>query len=171
MKKISLSLCGLILTVLVALTATATATAQELKIGFVNTDRVFKESAPAVRSQKKLQEEFAPRDQEIKAVGAKANEVKSKLEKDELTMAESEKRKLESELARLSREIQRLQREFREELNLRKQEELKVILRIANEEIDKIAIKEKYDLIVQEAVYRSSRVDITDKVIEALADD
>ena len=168
MKKISLSLCGSILTVLIALTATATA--QELKIGFVNTDRVFKESAPAVRSQKKLQEEFAPRDQEIKAVGAQANEVKAKLEKGELTMAESEKRKLESELARLSREIQRLQREFREELNLRKQEELKVILRIANDEIDKIAIKEKYDLIVQEAVYRSSRVDITDKVIEALAD-
>ena len=169
MKKISLSLCGSILTVLVAVTATATA--QEVKIGFVNTDRVFKESAPAVRSQKKLQEEFAPRDQEIKAVGAQANEVKAKLEKGELTMAESEKRKLESELARLSREIQRLQREFREELNLRKQEELKVILRLANEEIDKIAIKEKYDLIVQEAVYRSSRVDITDKVIEALADD
>ena len=74
-------------------------------------------------------------------------------------------------MARLSREIQRLQREFREELNLRKQEELKVILRIANEKIDKIAIEEKYDLILQEAVYRSSRVDITDKVIKALAND
>ena len=144
---------------------------QELKIGFVNTDRVFKEAAPALRSQKKLQEEFAPRDQEIKAVNAQATEVKAKLEKDGLTMAESEKRALESELARLSREIQRLQREFREELNLRKQEELKVILRIANEEIDKIAAEEKYDLILQEAVYRSDRLDITDKVIKALEDD
>jgi outer membrane protein len=144
---------------------------QELKIGFVNTDRVFKEAAPALRSQKKLQDEFAPRDQEIKAVNAKATEVKAKLEKDGLTMAESEKRALESELARLSREIQRLQREFREELNLRKQEELKVILRIANEEIDKIAAEEKYDLILQEAVYRSDRLDITDKVIKALEDD
>ena len=144
---------------------------QELKIGFVNTDRVFKEAAPALRSQKKLQDEFAPRDQEIKAVNAQATEVKAKLEKDGLTMAESEKRALESELARLSREIQRLQREFREELNLRKQEELKVILRIANEEIDKIAAEEKYDLILQEAVYRSDRLDITDKVIKALEDD
>jgi len=144
---------------------------QELKIGFVNTDRVFKEAAPALRSQKKLQEEFAPRDQEIKAVNSQATEVKAKLEKDGLTMAESEKRALESELARLSREIQRLQREFREELNLRKQEELKVILRIANEEIDKIAAEEKYDLILQEAVYRSDRLDITDKVIKALEDD
>jgi outer membrane protein len=144
---------------------------QELKIGFVNTDRVFKEAAPALRSQKKLQDEFAPRDQEIKAVNAQATDVKAKLEKDGLTMAESEKRALESELARLSREIQRLQREFREELNLRKQEELKVILRIANEEIDKIAAEEKYDLILQEAVYRSDRLDITDKVIKALEDD
>jgi outer membrane protein len=144
---------------------------QELKIGFVNTDRVFKEAAPALRSQKKLQDEFAPRDQEIKAVNAQATEVKAKLEKDGLTMAESEKRALESELARLSREIQRLQREFREELNLRKQEELKVILRIANEEIDKIAAEEKYDLILQEAVYISDRLDITDKVIKALEDD
>jgi outer membrane protein len=144
---------------------------QELKIGFVNTDRVFKEAAPALRSQKKLQDEFAPRDQEIKVVNAQATQVKAKLEKDGLTMAESEKRALESELARLSREIQRLQREFREELNLRKQEELKVILRIANEEIDKIAAEEKYDLILQEAVYRSDRLDITDKVIKALEDD
>jgi outer membrane protein len=147
------------------------ASGQELKIGFVNTDRVFKEAAPALRSQKKLQEEFAPRDQEIKDVNAQATEVKAKLEKDGLTMAESEKRALESELARLSREIQRLQREFREELNLRKQEELKVILRIANEEIDKIAAEEKYDLILQEAVYRSDRLDINDKVIKALKDD
>ena len=169
MRKISVYLFSLISFGILSLATSASG--QELKIGFVNTDRVFKEAAPALRSQKKLQEEFAPRDQEIKAVNAQATEVKAKLEKDGLTMAESEKRALESELARLSREIQRLQREFREELNLRKQEELKVILRIANEEIDKIAAEEKYDLILQEAVYRSDRLDITDKVIKALEDD
>ena len=169
MTKISVYLYSLIS--LCMLGVVTNVSGQELKIGFVNTDRVFKEAAPALRSQKKLQDEFAPRDQEIKAVNAQATEVKAKLEKDGLTMAESEKRALESELARLSREIQRLQREFREELNLRKQEELKVILRIANEEIDKIAAEEKYDLILQEAVYRSDRLDITDKVIKALEDD
>lgn len=169
MTKISVYLYSLIS--LCMLSVVTNVSGQELKIGFVNTDRVFKEAAPALRSQKKLQDEFAPRDQEIKAVNAQATEVKAKLEKDGLTMAESEKRALESELARLSREIQRLQREFREELNLRKQEELKVILRIANEEIDKIAAEEKYDLILQEAVYRSDRLDITDKVIKALEDD
>jgi outer membrane protein len=168
-RKISVYLLSLISFGI--LSVATSASGQELKIGFVNTDRVFKEAAPALRSQKKLQEEFAPRDQEIKDVNAQATEVKAKLEKDGLTMAESEKRALESELARLSREIQRLQREFREELNLRKQEELKVILRIANEEIDKIAAEEKYDLILQEAVYRSDRLDITDKVIKALEDD
>ena len=169
MTKISVYLFSLIS--LGVLSLATSVSGQELKIGFVNTDRVFKEAAPALRSQKKLQDEFAPRDQEIKAVNAQATQVKAKLEKDGLTMAESEKRALESELARLSREIQRLQREFREELNLRKQEELKVILRIANEEIDKIAAEEKYDLILQEAVYRSDRLDITDKVIKALEDD
>ena len=169
MRKISVYLFSLIFLGILSLATSASG--QELKIGFVNTDRVFKEAAPALRSQKKLQEEFAPRDQEIKDANAQATEVKAKLEKDGLTMAESEKRALESELARLSREIQRLQREFREELNLRKQEELKVILRIANEEIDKIAAEEKYDLILQEAVYRSDRLDITDKVIKALEDD
>jgi outer membrane protein len=168
-RKISVYLLSLISFGILSLATNASG--QELKIGFVNTDRVFKEAAPALRSQKKLQEEFAPRDEEIKAVNAQATEVRAKLEKDGLTMAESEKRALESELARLSREIQRLQREFREELNLRKQEELKVILRIANEEIDKIAAEEKYDLILQEAVYRSDRLDITDKVIKALEDD
>jgi outer membrane protein len=168
-RKISVYLFSLIFLGILSLATSASG--QELKIGFVNTDRVFKEAAPALRSQKKLQEEFAPRDQEIKDANAQATEVKAKLEKDGLTMAESEKRALESELARLSREIQRLQREFREELNLRKQEELKVILRIANEEIDKIAAEEKYDLILQEAVYRSDRLDITDKVIKALEDD
>ena len=168
MTKISGFLFSLIF--VAGLSLATSVSGQELKIGFVNTDRVFKEAAPAIRSQKKLQEEFAPRDQEIKAVNVQATEVKAKLEKDGLTMAESEKRALESDLARLSREIQRLQREFREELNLRKQEELKVILRIANEEIDKIAAEEKYDLILQEAVYRSERLDITDKVIKALED-
>jgi outer membrane protein len=167
--KISVYLFSLIS--LGVLSLATSVSGQELKIGFVNTDRVFKEAAPALRSQKKLQDEFAPRDQEIKAVNAQATQVKAKLEKDGLTMAESEKRVLESELARLSREIQRLQREFREELNLRKQEELKIILRIANEEIDKIAAEEEYDLILQEAVYRSDRLDITDKVIKALEDD
>jgi outer membrane protein len=85
-----------------------------------------------------------------------------------MTMSATERRDTETELGRLTRERQRLEREFREELNLRKNEELAAVLQRANKVIQAIAEKEKYDLIVQEAVYRSPRVDITDKVIEAL---
>ena len=144
--------------------------AVDLKIGFVNTERVFKESAPAVRSQKKLQEEFSVREGEIKAVDAEAKGIRQRLEKDGLVLEETQRRNLEAELGRLSREMQRLQREFQEELNLAKNTEMKVILKIANETIQKIAVSENFDLILQEAVYRSDRLDITDKVIEALKD-
>ena len=141
---------------------------EDVKIGFVNTERVFKESAPAVRSQKKLQQEFSVREEEIKAVDAEAKGIRQRLEKDGLILEETQRRNLEAELGRLSREMQRLQREFQEELNLAKNTEMKVILKIANEAIQKIAVSEKFDLILQEAVYRSDRLDITDKVIEAL---
>ena len=144
------------------------AVAQDLKIGFVSTERVFREAAPAVEALKRLEKEFAPREAEIKDVTEKAAQVKQKLEKEGMTMSASDRRNTESELGRLTRERQRLEREFREELNLRKNEELAAVLQRANKVIQEIAEKEKYDLIVQEAVYRSPRVDITDKVIEAL---
>jgi len=144
------------------------AVAQDLKIGFVSTERVFREAAPAVEALKRLEKEFAPREAEIKDVTEKASQIKEKLEKEGMTMSASDRRNAESELGRLTRERQRLEREFREELNLRKNEELAAVLQRANKVIQEIAEKEKYDLILQEAVYRSPRVDITDKVIEAL---
>ena len=144
------------------------AVAQDLKIGFVSTERVFREAAPAVEALKRLEKEFAPREAEIKDVTEKAAQIKQKLEKEGMTMSASDRRNTESELGRLTRERQRLEREFREELNLRKNEELAAVLQRANKVIQEIAEKDKYDLILQEAVYRSPRVDITDKVIEAL---
>jgi outer membrane protein len=140
-----------------------------LKIGFVSTDRVFKESAPAIESQKNLQKEFAVREEEIRKTADKAKALQTKLEKEALTMNDADRQAGETELGRLSRDVQRLQREFREELNLRKNQEMKLVLEMANKVIFKIAEKEKFDLILQEAVYRSPRLDITDKVIEALA--
>ena len=140
-----------------------------LKIGFVSTDRVFKESAPAIESQKNLQKEFAGKEEEIRKIADKAKALQVKLEKEALTMNDSERQAGETELGKLSRDLQRMQREFREELNLRKNQEMKIVLEIANKVIFEIAEKEKYDLILQEAVYRSPRLDITDKVIKALA--
>ncbi len=144
--------------------------AQDLKIGFVSTERVFREAPPALKALKKLEKEFAPREAEIKKVAERAQALQVKLEKEGVTMSASQRRDRESELGRLTRDLQRMQREFREDLNLRKNEELETVLQRANKVINAIAEKENYDLILQEAVYRSPRMDITDKVIEALGD-
>jgi outer membrane protein len=143
--------------------------AQDLKIGFVSTERVFREAPSALKALKKLEKEFAPREAEVKKVAERAQALQVKLEKDSVTMSASQRRDRESELGRLTRDLQRMQREFREDLNLRKNEELEKVLQGANKVIKAIAEKENYDLILQEAVYRSPRLDITDKVLEALA--
>lgn len=152
------------------LSGASTLFAQELKIGFVSTERVFKEAAPAVKALKKLEKEFAPREAEIKKVGDNARDLQTQLEKESVTMSASQRRDREAELGRLTRDLQRMQREFREDLNLRKNEELATVLQGANKAIKEIAEKEKFDLILQEAVYRSPRLDITDKVIKALSE-
>ncbi|MGD9788074.1 MAG: OmpH family outer membrane protein [Sulfuricellaceae bacterium] len=141
----------------------------ETKIGFVDTDRVFREAAPAVKAQKKLEKEFASREQELQKLAKQARDLQAKLEKDGVTMSENDRRNKERDLANLNREFQRQQREFREDLNLRRNEELAAVQEKANKVIASIAESEKYDLILQEAVYRSPRIDITDKVLKALA--
>lgn len=152
------------------LSAAAWAGAQDIKIGFVSTERVFREAAPAVKALKKLEKEFASRDQEIQKLGKQVKDLQGVLEKEAVTMSESQRREREAELGRVTRDLQRMQREFREDLNMRKNEELASVLQRANQVIQQIAEAEKFDLILQEAVYRSPRIDITDKVIKALAD-
>ena len=164
MKRIYFLLAAMLLPAAVA------AQSGEFKIGFVSTERLFREAAPAVRALKKLEKEFQPRDQELQKLAKQAKDLQTQLEKEGVTMAESDRRTKEAELARMNRELQRLQREFREDLNLRKNEELGQVLERANKVIQEIAEKEKYDLILQEAVYRSPRIDITDKVLKALTD-
>ena len=141
----------------------------ELKIGFIDADRINRESAPAERATKKLEKEFAPREQELRRIEGQIKSLQGQLEKDGLTMSDSDRRTKETELGRQTREYQRLQREFREDLNLRRNEELAALFERANRVIKQVAESEKYDLIVQEAVYRSPRIDITEKVLKALA--
>ncbi len=160
----------LLIAALLSVTATANAQGAEFKVGFVSTERLFREAAPAVRALKKLEKEFAPRDQELQKLAKQAKDLQTSLEKDGVTMAESDRRNKEQDLGRINRDLQRLQREFREDLNLRKNEELGQVLERANKVIQDIAEKEKFDLILQEAVYRSPRIDITEKVLKALAD-
>ncbi len=147
------------------------AQAAEFRIGFVNTERLFRDAAPAKRAQQKLEKEFAARDAEIQKLNKQVQSLQSVLEKDAATMAESDRRNKERDLANLSRDLQRAQREFREDLNLRKNEELASVQERANKVIQQIAEAEKFDLILQDpVVYASQRIDITDKVIKALAD-
>jgi outer membrane protein len=149
----------------------AHAQAAEIKIGFIDADRINRESAPAERATKKLEKEFAPREQELRKMEQQIKSLQGQLEKDGLTMSETDRRNKEQELGRQTREFQRLQREFREDLNLRRNEELAALFERANKVIKQIAEAEKFDLILQEAVYRNPRIDITDKVLKALAAD
>ena len=159
------------LTILSGLLALAPYSAfAENKIGFVNTERVFKEAAPAVRAQKKLEKEFEKRDQELQRMAKQLQGMQENLEKNSVTMSETDRRNKEREFGDLNRDFQRKQREYREDLNQRRNEELASVLERANKSIKAIAEAEKFDIIFQEAVYASPRIDITDKVIKALAD-
>jgi outer membrane protein len=159
----------LIAAALTALAVVAHAQAADIKIGFIDADRVNRESVPAERATKKLEKEFAPREQELRKMEQQIKSLQAQLEKDGLTMSDSDRRSKENELGRQTREFQRLQREFREDLNLRRNEELASLFERANKVIRQIAEAEKYDLILQEAVFRSPRIDITEKVLKALA--
>ncbi|MGE5097592.1 MAG: OmpH family outer membrane protein [Betaproteobacteria bacterium] len=146
------------------------ANAVELKIGFVNTERVFREAAPAKRAQQKLEREFAARNAELGKIEKQGRDLQADLERENVTMPEATRREKERQLADISRNFQRIQREIREDLNLRRNEELAGVQERATRVINQIAEQEKFDLIIQEAVFASGRIDITDKVIKALAD-
>lgn len=142
----------------------------EFKLGFVNAQRVVQESSQAKKAKQKIEKEFERRDQELQQLSKKLQAMQESLEKNGVTMAESERRNKEREFNDSNREFQRKQREFREDLNLRQNEEMAAIFERANKIIKQIAEAEKYDLITQEAVYFSPRIDLTDKVIKALGD-
>nr|WP_211163961.1 OmpH family outer membrane protein [Parazoarcus communis] len=146
------------------------AAAAETKIGFVNSDRVMREAGPAVRAQQRLEKEFEKRDQEMQRMAKDLQVLQEQLERNSTTMAEGERREKERAFNDLNRDFQRKQREFREDLNQRRNEELASVLEKANRAVKQIAEAEKYDVILQEAVYASPRIDITDKVVKALSD-
>ncbi len=161
------SFIGIALLALVA----GMAHAADYKIGFVNTERLFREAAPAKRAQQKLEKEFATRDADLQKLAKQVRDLQAALDKEGATMPEADRRNKERDLGNLSRDMQRAQREFREDLNLRRNEELASIQERANKVIQQIAEAEKFDLILQDpVVYASQRIDITEKVIKALAD-
>ena len=146
------------------------ASAAELKVGYVNTQRIFRDAPAAQKAAKKLEGEFAKRDQDLQRMAKQLQGMQETLEKNAVTMTETDRRTKERELNELSREFQRKQREFREDLNLRQNEENAAIIEKANKAIKQLAETEKYDLIVQDVVWASPKLDITDKIIKALSD-
>ncbi len=139
-----------------------------MKIGYVNTERILREATPAVRAQKKIEVEFQKRDQELARLADQLKRMQDDIEKNSVTMSETARRGKEREFGDLNRDFQRKQREFREDLNQRRNEELAQVVEQANRVINQIAEQEKFDLILQDAVYRSPRIDITERVIRAL---
>lgn len=145
------------------------ALAGDFRVGFVDVERILRESAPAVQASQKIEKEFAPRAAAIKKEGARVRKLQDYLEKKGSGLSNTERHAKERELSNMSAELQRKQREFREDLNQRKNEELSVLLERANKVIKAIAQKDKYDLVLQEAAYRNPKIDITDEVLKALA--
>lgn len=139
------------------------------KFGFVNTERILRDSVPAQRAQKKIEAEFQKRDRELAGIAAELKRLQAELDKDAMTMSETQRRAKEREFGELNRDFQRKQREFREDLNQRRNEELAQVVEQGNRIIRMIAEQEKFDIIFQEMpAYVSPRIDITDKVIKAL---
>ena len=142
--------------------------AQELKIGFVNTDRIFREASTAKAAQVKLEQEFSKREKELVDLGNSLKNASEKFEREAPTLAESQRNNRQKQLMEQDREFQRKRREFQEDLNTRKNEEQQVVIERANLAVKRVAETEKYDVIFQEAVYINPKHDITEKVIKSL---
>jgi outer membrane protein len=148
--------------------AAASSAAQDLRIGYVNSDRVLRDAVPAKAAQAKLETEFSKREKDLAEFANRLKAAGDKLDKDAPTLSETERNRRQRDLVEQDREFQRKRREFQEDLTQRKNEELASVVERANKVIKQIFETEKYDLILQEAVFAGPKVDITDKVIKAL---
>ena len=158
----------LVISLILASAFAAVPALADTKIGFVNTEKLLREAPLSVAAQKKLEREFAARDQELQKLAKQARDLQLQLDKDGVTMSDSERKTKERDLGNLNRDLQRQGREFREDLNLRRNEELGQIQERARKSIQDIARAEKYDLIIEQAVYVDPKSDITDRVMKAL---
>ena len=158
----------LFLAMMMAVSLPLYAQSQEVKIGFVSTERIFRDAAPAKAATAKLEQEFSKREKDLQELASRVKSSAEKLDKDAPVLTDGDKMKRQRELTEMDKDFQRRQREFREDLNQRRNEELAIVLERANKVIKQIAEAEKYDIVFQEAVYSSPRIDITDKVLKAL---
>ncbi|MDO9419582.1 MAG: OmpH family outer membrane protein [Herminiimonas sp.] len=140
-----------------------------MKIGVVSTERIFREAAPYKAAQVKIEQEFSKRQKELQDLANRLKAMADKLDKDAAVLSDTDRAKRQRELAEVDKDFQRTQREFKEDLNQRRNEEMANVIDRTNKVIKQIAEAEKYDIVLQEAVYISPRIDITDKVLKALS--
>jgi len=165
MKSLSRpSLWALLASLMLAMPAFA----DDFRVGFVNTDRVFREANSAKSAQAKLEQEFSKREKDLNDLGNTLKAASDKFEREAPTLSEGQRQQRQKQLIDQDREFQRKRREFQEDLTARKNEELQQVLERANRIVKQVAEQEKYDLVLQEAVYINPKHDITDKVIKAL---
>ena len=157
----ALSVFALAIPLMVALPAMA-----DVKLGYIYTERIYREAAPAVAAQKRLEAEFAPQEDALKQMAERARKVKQALDGGKL--GEVERRQREKELAQIERDFQARNRELRDSFTVRRNEEFASVLERANAVVLDIAKQDGYDLIVQEAVYINPKYDLTDRIIKAL---
>lgn len=144
------------------------ANAQELKIGYLDQQRIVNEAQPFRAASAKLEQDFSKRLKDLQDLEARLKSLQDRFEKDAPVLAESDRNKRQRELYELNKEYERKKREFQEDLSQRKNEEQAAVLERVHKVIIQISESEKYDLVVLDAPYHSARVDITDKVIKAL---
>lgn len=143
--------------------------AAETKLGFVNVEQILKEAPQTAESGKKLEKEFSGRQQELERMAKQIKDTEASLDKDSLTLSETDRRNKERDLSNTKIEFQRKQREMREDVNLRKNEELSALQDRINKAVTAVSEAEGYDLVVYSGVaYSSKKVDITDKVLKSL---
>ena len=160
---------GVLLAALVGLVTAGTALAQS-RIGFVNTERIFRESEAAKRAEKKLEGEFSRRERELSDLTTKLRTDSERFQKDIPVMNETQRAQRQRVLGDLEIDVNRKQREFNEDVNRRRNEEFSAVLQTANRALKQIAEKEGLDAVFQDAAYANPKLDLTDKVLKALAD-
>ncbi len=144
------------------------AQAQDLKVGVVSTEVILRDSPAAQAASKRLEQEFSKRNKDIESAGKRLKSDIERFEKNAGTMNDQERLRKQRDLQDRDRDFQRRQRELREDFNQRRNEELQKLLRQANTVIKNIAQRDKYDLILQEAIYVNPKIDITDQVLKEL---
>ena len=140
------------------------------KVGFVSLERILREAPAAQRAQKKLEQEFSKRGQDLSKMAEQLKKLQENLDRNSVTMLDSDRQKSEREFGELNRDFQRKQREFNEDLAQRRNQELSEVIQRANLAVKQIAEAENLDVVLQNehVVWASPRIDITDRVIKAL---